>query len=92
MRQLLGEFIWWLMESVVCCLLRVSAFLILAKAFFTFLLTVNNNYPSQTSFYITEVASPKNRVVYFRHDVWEMITENKRMELMKSTYVEIPQV
>ncbi|CAG8450550.1 5243_t:CDS:10 [Paraglomus occultum] len=66
MRQLLGEFIWWLMESVVCCLLR-------------------------TSFYITESASPKKRVLYFRHDVWEMITENKRMELMKSTYVEIPQ-
>ncbi|CAG8484347.1 6424_t:CDS:10 [Paraglomus brasilianum] len=38
-----------------------------------------------------ESASQKKRVVYFRHDVWEMITENKRMELMKSTYVEIPQ-
>lgn len=49
-RQLLAEFMYWLLDSFVIPLLRAH-------------------------FYITESNVDRNRVFYFRHDVWEKLSK-----------------
>ena len=44
----------------------------------------------RTSFYVTESQSHRNRLFYFRHDVWQQLTEQPFADLKASMFEELP--
>ncbi|KAG8525371.1 uncharacterized protein KY384_009015 [Bacidia gigantensis] len=44
----------------------------------------------RANFYVTEANDQGNRLFYFRHDIWRMITEPKLNNLKLSMYEEVP--
>ena len=44
----------------------------------------------RSNFHVTESSTNQNRLFYFRHDIWRMVTEPAMKELRSSMFVEIP--
>jgi telomerase reverse transcriptase len=63
-KQLLAEFIYYLIDSFVIPLIR-------------------------SNFHVTESNGNKNRLFYFRHDVWRQLTEPSISELKRSMFQDI---
>lgn len=65
--ELMEEFIYWLLDSLIIHLIR-------------------------TNFYVTETSVHKNRVFYFRHDIWREISSPSINELRHNMLEEVPKV
>lgn len=85
-KELLAEFLHWLIESWLTSLLGVRAW------WFALICCLTIEYLVQTTFYVSESAAYKNRLLYFRMDDWRSVCDPLLKEVSASLFEPISSV
>lgn len=88
-RQLLGEFLFWLVDNWLNDLLKVWCCLTALYGAFSL---ADFSLLCKTTFYVSESAAYRNRLLYFRMDDWKKICAPLFEDVSASIFERVPQV